>query len=145
MSQFLKRRSPTEVQRTSTQPHAASQALVPYGSRNSPQLEASPVERYSAEYSHTASHSHSSLISGLRGMVGGAVEVTMSRSTVIYDGQSTYVEAEEQQLRGGRWEQQRVEGVWEGDQSREAIQRLSRRSQARQSLKQRPLPRVKKW
>lgn len=75
-------------------------------------------------------------IAGLAGMMDSAVQVSMSRSTVVYDGARTYVEAEEQELRDGRWEQRRVEGVWEGDKSREAIERLSRAP--RSTLTRRP-------
>ena len=78
----------------------------------------------------------SSGIAGLAGMMDSAVQVSMSRSTVVYDGARTYIEAEEQELRDGRWEQRRIEGVWEGDKSREAIERLSRAP--RSTLTRRP-------
>jgi len=168
MSHFLKRRSPTGQQQNparsrssihamSHTPSTHSSALIPYASpitghddtRQIDRVEhVEHVEVYASDHRasgmSSTSQSHSSLLSGMRGMMGGAVEVTMSRSTVVYDGERTYVEAEEQQLRGGQWEQQRIEGVWEGDQSREAIQRLSRQSRARQALGVRPLPRSKK-
>ena len=162
MSNFLKRRSNLGQQQPSVRPrssvHSAghmSSELVPYASHppaphDKSQTQVEQVQHVEVLSAHTSdisfvSQSQSSLLSGMRGMVGGAVEVTMSSSTVIYDGERTYVEAEEQQLRGGRWEQQRMEGVWEGDQSREAIQRLSRQSRARKVIGQRPLPRAKKW
>jgi hypothetical protein len=168
MSHFLKRRSPTDQQQsptrsrssihaTSDAPSTHSSALIPYASpttRHDDMRQIDRVEHVKHVEVYTSDHrasgvsstrqSYSSLLSGMRGMMGGAVEVTMSRSTVVYDGERTYVEAEEQQLRGGRWEQQRMEGVWEGDQSREAIQRLSRQSRARQALGIRTLPRSKK-
>ena len=167
MSNFLKRRAPASPQQNATRArssvHAQSstaRAFSPHAQHTIEQRDPyhlarvesterhEHVERYAhAEHATSMSsmrHAQTHLLSGMKGMMGGAVEVTMSRSSVVYDGERTYVEAEEQHLRGGRWEQQRMEGVWEGDQSREAIQRLSRQGRARHTLETRPLPRAKK-
>lgn len=66
-------------------------------------------------------------LSGLSGMMGQATSITVSRSTVVFDGQQTFVEAEEQRYVDGQWDRQRVEAVWEGDRSRDAIQGLTGR------------------
>jgi hypothetical protein len=98
-----------------------------------------------AQPSLKASHT----LAGLVGDLSGAVQVSVSRSSVMFDGKNTHIEAEEQRYVGGEWSQQRVEGVWEGDHSQAAIQRLSRTASpfkggltSRRSTK-RPLPRGK--
>ena len=88
-------------------------------------------------------------MSGLLGSMQGAVQVSVSRSSVVFDGTHTHVEAEEQHFVDGQWQQQSIEGKWEGDQSREAIQQLSKRSIFGQRLRSkpkqlRPLPRGRK-
>ena len=91
------------------------------------------------------SQSFTGLMSGLN----GAVQVSVSSSSVVFDGTHTHVEAEEQNFRDGRWSQQKLEGSWEGDQSAEAIKQLSRMSKLNSRLRSRPkairpLPRASK-
>ena len=76
--------------------------------------------------SHTLSHRQTPSFAGLFGALPGATHVTVSRSSVIFDGQNTHVEAEEQRFEDGQWTQQRIEGTWSGDQSRAAIETLAR-------------------
>ena len=81
--------------------------------------------------------------------LNGAVQVSVSSSSVVFDGTHTHVEAEEQHFRDGRWSQQKLEGTWEGDQSAEAIKQLSRASRLNSRLRSkpkviRPLPRASK-
>ena len=74
------------------------------------------------------------------GGLHGAVNLSVSRSSVVFDGTHTHVEAEEQTFSNGRWDQQRIEGVWAGDQSHEAIQQLTKTSKLASRLRQPPLP-----
>lgn len=67
-------------------------------------------------------------LAGLGMMMESATSITVSRSTVVYDGQRTYVDAEEQRYAHGRWTRDHVEGVWEGDRARDVIQGLSARA-----------------
>ena len=54
-----------------------------------------------------------------------AVSITVSRQQVIYDGQKTYVEAEERRYEEGQWTRTHASGTWEGDQSDEAVRGIT--------------------
>ena len=128
-----------------------------YEARRSPSSQTTPRVFEDAPLAHPsplngqpqASLKTSHTLAGLVGDLSGVVQVTVSRSSVMFDGKNTHIEAEEQHYIDGEWSQQRVEGVWEGDQSQAAIQRLSRTASpfkggltSRRSTK-RPLPRGK--
>ena len=85
-------------------------------------------------HSQTLSRSFSGLMSGLH----GAVQVSVSHSSVIFDGTHTHVAAEEQHFQNGRWSQQSMEGTWTGDQSAEAIAQLHQASRPNSRLRNRP-------
>ena len=107
-------------------------------------LVSNPVQQYHQQ-SQRLSQSFTGLMSGLH----GAVQVSVSSSSVVFDGTHTHVEAEEQHFRDGRWSQQKLEGSWEGDQSAEAINQLSRATRLNSRLRSRPkvirpLPRANK-
>jgi hypothetical protein len=54
-----------------------------------------------------------------------AVSMTVSRQHVVYDGQKTYVEAEERRYEEGQWTRTHASGTWEGDRSDEAVRRIT--------------------
>ena len=117
-------------------------------SHGQPALDSRQSMRLSTQ---TQDLSQSSSFKGLFGALPGATQVTVSRSSVVFDGQNTHIEAEEQRFVDGRWTQQRVEGTWSGDQSRVAIETLSRGraplgqgQSAERTPKFRPLPRGKR-
>ena len=126
----------TELTSVPTQTIESKQNDFPLGS--------STVQQYQQQRQRL-SQSFTGLMSGLN----GAVQVSVSSSSVIFDGTHTHVEAEEQNFRDGRWSQQKLEGSWEGDQSAEAIKQLSRTSKLNSRLRSRPkairpLPRASK-
>jgi hypothetical protein len=59
--------------------------------------------------------------------MGNAISMSVSRQTVIYDGQNTHIEAEQQSYVNGQWTRTHAEGTWEGDQSQQAIRELIRK------------------
>ncbi|MAD61126.1 MAG: hypothetical protein CMH49_06410 [Myxococcales bacterium] len=108
-------------------------------------LESPNCTPQSRQQSQTLSQSFSGLMNNLN----GAVQVSVSRSSVVFDGTHTHVAAEEQHFQDGRWSQQSMEGTWTGDQSAEAITQLHRASQSSSRLRSRPkvirpLPRASK-
>ena len=98
------------------------------------QLESPSYPPQSHQQSQTLSRSFTGLMNGLN----GAVQVSVSRSSVVFDGTHTHVAAEEQHFQDGRWSQQSMEGTWTGDQSAEAITQLHRASQSSSRLRNRP-------
>lgn len=106
----------------------------------------------SLRHAQSPSNRQHSGLSSIFGALSGAIEVSVSRSTVIYDGQNTHIEAEEQRYEEGQWTQQQLGGTWAGDQSIAAIEALSRgrsallvrSQQMEQSTRLRPLPRGKR-
>ena len=114
--------------------------LQPLSDRSSPQVGQSKVMR------SNFSSSFESNLSNLSQHLPGAIQMSVSRSSVVFDGQNTYVEAEEQNFTDGQWNQQRMEGVWAGDQSQAAIQSLARNRPRLTSRPKvvRPLPRGKR-
>jgi hypothetical protein len=96
----------------------------------------------STEY-HSLSQSIPSRQNNMANVVSGmhgVVNLSVSRSSVVFDGTHTHVESEEQTFSNGRWDQQKIEGVWAGDQSHEAIQQLTKTSKLASRLRQPPLP-----
>ena len=126
-SKYLPVRRPSLPSRTPPSPpliletpeDAPSEGITPAPSSTS----LAPHPSQSAPAHLTASHHFQSF----EQLMGGAVHVSVSRSSVVFDGAHTHVQAEEHHLREGQWQQERLEGVWEGDRSQEMIARLSRR------------------